>query len=41
VGVKPAGRLDYARREVLAELGAFDRVKTRLFEDFGCACWER
>jgi uncharacterized protein len=28
---------DYARREVLAELGAFDRVKTRVFEDFACA----
>jgi uncharacterized protein len=28
---------DYARRQVLGELGAFDRVKTRVFEDFACA----
>ena len=28
---------DYARREVLTELGRFDRVKTRVFEDYACA----
>ena len=28
---------DFARRELLAELGAFDRVKTRVVEDYACA----
>ena len=28
---------DYARREALAELGRFDRVKARGFEDYACA----
>lgn len=28
---------DFARRELLAELGVFDSVKTRVVEDYGCA----